>query len=361
MVGATVVLSITMTGTVGVIHVITQAGGDAAVQTQQRTVTALAMNRMRREIRHAITVAGLTANGIEFTHPDITGDDADDTIAYAWSGTTGDPLTRSLNGGTAQVLVSHCNDLTFQIEVGGQVDSVSAPTETAEVLIASHDTYPDGYANTINESAVTSSKYVAQTFTPTYDGAASFRITRVKMSLKKTDWWVWGTLTVGIHGAQDGTVDPSSSPIDEVDYSISNLSTGYLWEEFNFSDAIDLPVGAPFCLVVHTNKSSTYVRWESHELTSGTYDDGVIHSRSGDAGATWDTFGEYTVDARFFVYGVFDVPSGEITTVESGVLSLIHIHLESVEGDNVLVLDGATECLNQPDLTGFASDALPIL
>ncbi|MCH7702905.1 MAG: type II secretion system protein, partial [Planctomycetes bacterium] len=358
MVGTTLILGITITGTVGAVHVITRAGSQAGEHSQQRAVAALAMNRMRREIGLAITVTSLTSSGIDFTHPDITGDNADDVIAYAWSGTSGDPLTRTLNNGTAQALIPECNSLVFKIETRDRVDSSPVVTETPEVLIASHDIYPVEYTYTTTSSALQSTSHAAMTFTPNYTDATSVRFTRAKLSLKKIDWWMTGTLSVEIHSVQAGTQNPADTVLEEVNTSIADLSTAYLWEEFYF-DEVGLTVGVPFSLVAYTDQTSTYVRWESHLLTSGTFDDGVAYRESTDAGATWDDSGTLTQDVRFYVYGVFDVTSSP--TVASGTLDLVHIHLESVEGDSVVILDGATECVNQPDLTGFAADALPTL
>ncbi|MCH7701820.1 MAG: type II secretion system protein [Planctomycetes bacterium] len=357
MVGTTLILGITITGTVGAVHVITKAGSKAGEHSQQRAVAALAMNRMRREIGHAITVTGLTANHIEFTHPDITGDATDDVIAYAWSGWAGDPLTRSLNHGTDQALIPRCNSLVFKIATRDRVDSAPEISETAELLIASHDIYPADYPYTVAQSPVSSSSYMAEVFTPNYAEATSVRFTRAKLSIKKSRLSVTGTLSVEIRSVQPGTNDPAATVLEQVNASIADLSTAYLWEEFWF-DEVDLTLGEPFSLVAYTDQSSTYVRWETHKLDSGTLDDGVAFRKSRDAGTSWDASLELVQDVRFYLYGVFEVVS---STVESGTLDLVYLHVESLAGDALFVLDGAVECVNQPDLTGFAADALPTL
>jgi len=361
MVGTTLIMGITITGTVGAVHVITKAGSKAGEHSQQRAVTALAMHRMRREIGHAITVTTLTSTGIEFTHPDITGDDTDDVIAYAWSGTAGDPLTRALNHGTAQALVPECNSLVFKTQTRKRVDNAPEVTETEEVLIASHDVYPDGYSYWTGSVPVTSSTYSSETFTPTYTDATSVRFTRAKLSLKKTDWWVAGTLWVEIQSARSDNKDPTGTVLDELTTRIEDLSTSYLWEEFNFPNAVKLAVGQPYSLLSHTDQSSTYVRWESNDLDSGTLDDGTQYRSTNDDGISWYSTYSLIGDCRFFLYGVFEVPSGADSTVASGTLDVVFIHLESVEGDLVVLLDGAVECVNQPDLTGLSADALPTL
>jgi prepilin-type N-terminal cleavage/methylation domain-containing protein len=70
--------------------------GIAAIAADAHEVVA----QMTAELQFAKTIPASSANSITITIEDRTGDAADETIVYAWSGTVGDPLTRQFNGGT---------------------------------------------------------------------------------------------------------------------------------------------------------------------------------------------------------------------------------------------------------------------
>lgn len=77
-------------------------------RSQVQTAAALAVQRMRAELRYATRIASLASTSVQFTHPDVTGDGNEDTVLYSWTGTPGDPLTRQVNGGAAETILARC-------------------------------------------------------------------------------------------------------------------------------------------------------------------------------------------------------------------------------------------------------------
>ena len=71
-----------------------------------------AIDEITADLQLASSVTEATATAITFTVPDRTGDDVSETIRYAWSGTPGDPLTRTFNGTTVD-FVNDVHDLDF--------------------------------------------------------------------------------------------------------------------------------------------------------------------------------------------------------------------------------------------------------
>lgn len=59
-----------------------------------------ALEAINRDLQSALTISELTATTITMSVPDRDGDSVPETIRYAWSGVTGDPLTQSYNGST---------------------------------------------------------------------------------------------------------------------------------------------------------------------------------------------------------------------------------------------------------------------
>ena len=61
----------------------------------------------------ATSFATLTPGEVVCTVPDRTGDNAPETIRYAWSGTVGTSLTRQRNGGTAEPIATNVQSFTL--------------------------------------------------------------------------------------------------------------------------------------------------------------------------------------------------------------------------------------------------------
>lgn len=58
------------------------------------------------DVRLATSVSMPNVRTLTLTIPDQTGDNAAETVTYAWAGSTGDPLTRTYNADTATLLSS---------------------------------------------------------------------------------------------------------------------------------------------------------------------------------------------------------------------------------------------------------------
>ena len=84
---------------------------------------------MATELQTALYFKERTATSIKFVVADQTGDNVTETIYYSWSGTAGDPLTRTFN---AQSAVNVAEDVHgFNVAY-----TVEATSETARVMLA---------------------------------------------------------------------------------------------------------------------------------------------------------------------------------------------------------------------------------
>jgi hypothetical protein len=90
-----------------------------AIKTEASSLT----RQLSIDLRSALAFTDRTATAATFTVPDRDSDGQPEVLRYAWSGTSGDPLTVSLNGGTAQVVVADVQ--TFNMDY--LLRSVTAP------------------------------------------------------------------------------------------------------------------------------------------------------------------------------------------------------------------------------------------
>lgn len=110
---ATASASVLMVGLSSALYVSSRALGIDEGAIAARNKADLALSRLMEDVREARSVLQLTPNVVEVRVPDRDADGAEETILYEWSGVSGDPLLRSLNGGTAYEAVLDVRALNF--------------------------------------------------------------------------------------------------------------------------------------------------------------------------------------------------------------------------------------------------------
>ena len=84
------------------------------------------LTMLSSELRFCVAITEQTATAITVTVPDRNLDTIPETIRYAWSGTTGDPLTRQYNGGNVTEIAQDAHDFDIQYyQPGAAVEYVS--------------------------------------------------------------------------------------------------------------------------------------------------------------------------------------------------------------------------------------------
>ena len=75
--------------------------------------TERALGLLLADVEHALAFKQRTTTALEFTVPDRDEDGRPESLLYSWSGNAGDPLVRSLNGGTTTTLLRDVQELDF--------------------------------------------------------------------------------------------------------------------------------------------------------------------------------------------------------------------------------------------------------
>lgn len=110
---ATASASVLMVGLSGALFVSARALDADEGATALRSDADAVLARVADDLRDARRFEQLDPTAVRFRVPDRDGDGADETIAYAWSGVSGDPLTREINGGGAVELLADVRSLDF--------------------------------------------------------------------------------------------------------------------------------------------------------------------------------------------------------------------------------------------------------
>lgn len=73
----------------------------------------LAMSRIVDDLRYATRLIEASPTAIEFEVPDRDADLSPEVIRYEWSGVSGDPLSRSVNGGSHEIVLERARGITI--------------------------------------------------------------------------------------------------------------------------------------------------------------------------------------------------------------------------------------------------------
>jgi len=191
-----------------------------AVATPATVVEAQDSSDLVREFledsQHAIYILEHTNKTFEFALTDMDGDDLSDVVRYEWSGTAGDPLHRTFNGGSQVVVAANVQSFDLDYIYRNKVEVVSLPpTTSSEVLLASFM----GAGSTSDEN-VEYAKMWGQYFKPTFPSGSgdSWEITKVMVKLKQAVP-VFGIFKVQIYPAA-GSIPPTINHFYTISISI---------------------------------------------------------------------------------------------------------------------------------------------
>ncbi len=319
-----VVLSIVLLALGSAIVLASHAIPDAPGPTAAVATAAEVAEQIAGELSFARSFVERTANTVEFTVADRNGDLISETIRYAFSGTSGDPLTRQYNGGTVVSIIEAAEE--FELLYDTTIVNEQQVQESAEVLL-------DGKVSAIDNQTylVTATNWIGQYIQPSLPaGATSWTVTRILFQAQDP-LSPGNAIWVQLHPAHPVGL-PTPAVLEQ--YYANNLGATWIWQEFFFNDIPPWPLDEGLCLVVKwaAGTDAAKVRYTSE---AGN------RLRTGDTGATWllspvrsllySVYGTYKSNvtvATTYLTGIrvkIRTGSDPTTGVETGV-SLLHVH-----------------------------------
>jgi len=291
-----VILSILMLACVGVLVLaqrsldLNRPDGPVAQPVEAREAADL----LTSDLRMATSVLQQTATSTLFTVPDRTGDGVPETLLYAWSGTPGDPLTRSYNGGTAAAILKNVRSLSLGYRT--RDTGPAARQESAELVLFYHN---DATGGTMKDYTLDPNTWCGTYVKPTLAAnVVSWRITRIYIVAKR-EGTVEGYVVAELRHA-DSALKPLASVIDGGATSEYSLASSYAWSEVTFANASGLDPSKGYCLVIRQAASSSpaaKVQWEDYVTETDNR-----RTVSTDAGVSWST-PDTTKHLRLYVFG----------------------------------------------------------
>lgn len=280
------------------------------------------------------------AAALTMTVADRNSDGSDETIRYAWSGTTGDPLTRACNGGTAATVLDDVRDFVLAYRYLQRTEEVEGdPIQSTESTLRSFDA-----SSGLSEFVISSSSGCGQYFKPSLPtNALSWSITRVWVVL----WYegaLNGRVAVQIRAAEAGGL-PASGTLAEQTIAESDLNKPYYdWYPFTMTGVTDLTPDAGVCLTLVRGGGSGNSGRTLYRAS------GVSAANSG-----WLVYnGSWTIATDkallYYVYGTYKTP-GPPETVTHQFVSGVQIGLQAGDSGDANRLTASIPVLNTPEVT----------
>jgi len=305
-----------------------------------------ALARLSAELQHAQHITSRSAHAVTFTVADRDDDGSPERIRYAWSGNSGDPLTRAYNGARATAVVPEVTTFTLNWHTRPTRLTYAGPAEEgAEQVLSSMDSL---LGLGTNDKEVRVDQWVSQYLKPTLpDDAVWWRPTRFMfrggvIELNNA------TLEAQVRRADVGRT-PRTTVLarDTIDSSVLGLLSTR--DEVEFPDVPRLQPGEPITLVIRNGNDVDKIA--KVKYYDGTSTGGLAEGRpraDEEDGEQWDLRDNETL--RHSLYGRVATP-GATQSFDRTHLQAVDVHLRTAD-PAVAVMDTQVALLNRPEALG---------
>ncbi len=234
MVIATLITSLIMGAVVSTIALSARALPQNSLRETRQMGVRSALNELVADLESAISVVERGGAAIAFTVADRDADGKPERIRYSWSGTTGDPLLRSYNGGAAEPVLTDLSALRFSYET--EVTTETHMGVGIEDLASSLLMDTSGISATNQNWRIKANDWVGQHLTPTLPGdAIGWRPTSVDYRGRLNGLLSSANATLQIRGISP-TMSPSGAVLASRNLPPSDLlAMTYLWRTMPIS------------------------------------------------------------------------------------------------------------------------------
>jgi len=318
-----------------------------------RLEAAKLISELDDELRLATFVTQRSTNLLEFVVADRNGDGTEERIRYEWSGTPGDPLVRSYNGGDPIVVLESVQDFQLEYVTQDITTTVETTTESAELLLQSNATIQSSTTRDI-----TSTNWSDQRIDSATIGSGA-PANALYWNATKVDFYgcqgagTMDTLLVQLRSTGSPNNGPTSHVLAQATVPESTLTSGLGWNTAVFAN----PARG---LALHRNYAVTWSASDSGIIAKLGYNDsgagGVLEST--DTGASWQFMS--TRQMYYRLYGTYTSP-GPTYDVTRSYLSSVAVRLQTSAQTHSRV-DASISLTNLPELlsaywrTDFDSD-----
>ena len=218
----------------------------------RRTEAAHVISQLTDELQYATLVIGQDPKILEFVVADRNADGTSERIRYAWSGTSGDPLQKTINGGTPITVLETVTSFNAAYLLESKTTTITTTTESAETSLVNNASSPSGTDSAIASSQASSSLFTVPSASAPV-GAIGWKATRVRFNASKSSSDT-ETLLVQLRAAGSFSTGPTSHVLGEVQVAESTLTGGLDWNWATFANPVrELAFDREYAITLVTN------------------------------------------------------------------------------------------------------------
>ncbi len=307
----------------------------------RRAKASDAVSQICDELPYATLVIQQTPQILEFVVADRNADGTAEKIRYEWSGVAGEPLRKTINGGTSANVLSSVNSFSVTLQQTQKTTAYTTTADSAEQLLLTTAS-PQGSTR----RDIDASNFMAQVIAPT--AFSSIPANVVSWNLTRIDFYggqnssSTETLAVQVRPTGDPYDSPTSNVLGQVTIPESSLTSSDGWNTVTFSSPIrELSFSRRYDLVFAQLSGSGQAARIPYSDTTAT---GVNDST--DAGASWQSMSTRQMYAR--IYGTYTTPSTTYNVTRNYVSS-VRIALQS-GSQGYSRVDTSAPLRNSPEL-----------
>jgi type II secretory pathway pseudopilin PulG len=304
----------------------------------RRTATARVASQLADELQYATLLIGNTPNIIEFVVADRDGDGTSEKIRYEWSGTSGDPLVRTINGGTPKNVLEGIEEFQAAYVLKPETTTFTSTSDTAETILLSNDNVQVGVERDITMSNYSAQLVNSAALNAVPANAICWNITKVQFQ-GRDNGSADETLLVQFRSAGGAFDGPTSEVLGQVSIPESTLgSMG--WKQAKFANTVrGLALHRKYALV-WAGLGGDAARLQCNDSAAT----GVFESN--DASATWQFM--TTRQMYYRIHGTYTVP-GMTHDLVRNYVSHVQLALQSGEQSHARV-DTSVPLVNLPEM-----------
>lgn len=326
-----------------------QAASPADPDTIRLAQANTVLERVLRDLAYTSGVNQLTNTLIDFESLPA-GASTPEQLRIAWNGTSGDPLTLSVDGQSPFDLLTDVSRLELIPITRDEIHTyIETDYETSPLYELASFWSWSGYYTELHEfEMINHRNCIAQWIRlPALNDGEKYRLTYVYVGLRRPNP-VTGNVSIAIHPTRGmSSYDPADEPLGTpFVIPFSSLSDSMAWAEAVFSDVEFEYVNMNgVCIVVDVSSTGVNARYV---YTPSAPSDDTFMRYTQDDGASWlpsvSSSAEY--DMRFYLYGEILTPVDTEVTVTDTFLVGLQVGAVIGTGNNACELHTGT-FLNQ--------------
>jgi hypothetical protein len=308
----------------------------------RRAKTADVVNRISDELRYATVILQQTPLILEFVVADRNSDGTSEKIRYEWSGTAGDPLRKTINGGTAVDVLTSVYSFNVTLQQKSKTTTLTTTNDSAETVLFANATVLGSSYRDIDVNNFAGQQINPASFPSVPANAVSWSATKIDFHSRQSSS-ATETVTVQLRHSGDPYDGPTSNVLGQATIAESTLgASSGTFNTVTFASPIrNLMLNRTYQLVV-MQASSTGAACRL--TTDDSAASGVLESY--DAGASWQYMPSRQIFTR--VYGTYTTP-GTSYNVTRNYVSYVRLALQAGNQSHSRV-DASIPLRNSPEL-----------